>query len=183
MPRGPADEYRPLLDEATAFALRSPRRPSASELLAHLREAFPDRPAADLPDPRTLARWSARARPDDASGDWSLAEANPDDAWYVIPVLGLRLAKGQEPAMSNALAGWIVRLARASHGSLPPEALNEWAMNYLSQATLNAGDTRHVDRAIAGLLHWETTLKHTVIGNDIVPLRTGSTEQQEAGPE
>jgi len=74
-----------------------------------------------LPQERTMRRAVRWYRPDDTSGWWSVAEADPEDAALVLPVLagGIERGGGWWQRFSKDLAGWIVKV-RVAAPDIPP---------------------------------------------------------------
>ena len=69
-----------------------------------------------VPVLRTVQRIVAPLVSRDPSRWWNLAEADPDDAALVLPVLSelMERTQGHLPRVTKDLAGWIARLARAA---------------------------------------------------------------------
>ena len=74
-----------------------------------------------LPDLRTVQRIHRKAMPPDTSGPWSLADADPDDAALVLPVLAAAIERsgGRWQRFTQDLAGWIVKV-RVAAPDMPP---------------------------------------------------------------
>jgi hypothetical protein len=67
------------------------------------------------PDPRTVQRKVRAARGRDAGTRWCFAEADPEDARLVLPVLAALLEKTQGRVwLTKDTADWIVRLKTAA---------------------------------------------------------------------
>jgi hypothetical protein len=169
MPRGRPAWHEPIRLAAETIIATEPQTPSVAELRALLeRDGHPPRRGAQEIDDKTLAAWIRAVRPS-AGDDWSLANASPEDAVYVLPVLGYRESKRFQPLMTIELAKWVAKLGRVVEGTWPVEELNKWASIYVAQANVHQGDTRHVDRALASAIDWQDRLADTVLGDDVPP--------------
>jgi hypothetical protein len=87
-----------------------------------------------LPVLRTVERAAAKAVPLDTSGWWSLADADPEDAALVLPVLAeaAEMSGGRWRRFSKDLAGWIVKV-RVAAPDIPPLWAFSIAQAYRSQ--------------------------------------------------
>jgi len=86
-----------------------------------------------VPQDRTMRRAVRWYRPDDTSGWWSVAEADPEDAALVLPVLaeGIERSGGWWQRFSKDLAGWIVKV-RLAAPDMPPVWALQVAFSYWS---------------------------------------------------
>lgn len=145
MPRGPRvdPEVRQIIARLVAEGEDSPAAISRV-LERQLYEAYGDKKGAQfpqLPSQRTVARivreLKRQSKPED-DRPWSLAEASPEEAAAIMPVLGaelaaladladmfqlpaeaVKLAKGGPIRLTVGLAKWIVKVAAAAP-TLPP---------------------------------------------------------------
>jgi hypothetical protein len=62
-------------------------------------------------DVRTIQRIVRTVRSPDLSGSWTLAQASPDEARAVLPVLALVLERGYVDRLTLDEASWIYKLA------------------------------------------------------------------------
>ncbi len=75
---------------------------------------------------RTIRDRINRLRPPDTSGPWSMADADPEDAALVLPVLAeaIEWSGGHSRRFSKAVARWIVKVRVAA-----PDLPVSWALN------------------------------------------------------
>jgi hypothetical protein len=106
-----------------------------------------------MPTSRTIQRLVAASRPTDASKPWTLAEAEGDDARYVLETLAcvIESTAGQIGTVSEAEADWIVKLARAAPG-LPP--LARWRIGRLYLARGSQGQPTDALDALLAFSPW-----------------------------
>jgi hypothetical protein len=83
-----------------------------------------------LPVLRTVERYVAKILPPEAGARWSMADADPEDAALVLPVLGEAIlqSKGHWRRFGVELARWIIKVRRAAP-DIPPL----WAL-YVAEA-------------------------------------------------
>jgi len=101
-----------------------------------------------LPTQRTIESMQADLRPARGPG-WSLADADPDDAALILPVLAAvtRNSEGRLGGFSVETARWIIRIRRAAPRLEPVDAFR-WAVRYQT-AIAARRDTRELDRGLA----------------------------------
>lgn len=86
-----------------------------------------------VPTARTVQRVVARYGARDTGEPWSIAEADPDDAALVLPVLAEAVCRsgGHWSRFSQGLADWVVRVRRAAP-DIPPAWALEVAVSCFS---------------------------------------------------
>ena len=89
----------------------------------------------DLPDERKARRWVRswlEGEPDESGDDepWSMADATPDDAAIIIPLLPTLLEKtgGRRDGVTKGEAKWIIKLRRCAEG------LDDWKLYRFARA-------------------------------------------------
>src|SRR5688572_30683712 len=78
--------------------------------------------AGRVPQPRTIKRYVALAKgSSDVSEPWRLADADPDEAALVVPVIAavVEHTAGRVQSVSKAEAAWIVKIVGAA-GDIDP---------------------------------------------------------------
>ncbi len=109
-------------------------------------EGFSDE---EIPSKRAIEYRLADLRPPDPTAPWSFAQAKPNEAAAVLPVLGaiLEVSDGRTRQITNELAQWIVRV-RAVAADLPP--LNAYHVaRWYRNLTLRDESTEVLDQLLA----------------------------------
>lgn len=116
----------------------------APDIHEDLKERFRKR----APTLRTVERWVKVFAPPDPSGAWRFADADPQDAALVLPVLPDLRVPGVRP-LTEEEASWIVRLRRAVP-QMPPVVVRAMARQYMSYEHRNLS-TEPLDQILAQL--------------------------------
>lgn len=125
---------------------------SPSQIYKHLEAQKCFKP---MPTLRTIQRMVKEIAPPDLSEEWSLADAEPEDARFVLDLLAVltRVSEGRT-TLSRAMAEWALKVRKAAP-SLPIYRTYEFAMEYRRQMEQRES-TRDLDLFLA-LTPWEST--------------------------
>jgi len=89
---------------------------NGAEVHRELQRRFPTTAAevVPIPDLRTIQRVLCDLTPSDGGSLWSLAEAEPEDAALIVPVLAAMIedTEGRRPSITRTEARWIAKIRR-----------------------------------------------------------------------